>query len=515
MTNLSQGANNKRIAKNTVFLYIRMLLIMIVTFYTSRIVLDVLGEEDYGIYGVVGSIVAMFGFFSSTLSATCQRYFSYELGRGNIAELVKMFKLNMSVFIVFSLIVFVFAETVGLWFVNTHLTIPHERMPAMNWVFQCAIITFIAHIAIVPYKALIIAYEKMSAFAYISILEVMLSLLAVCSLYFFGSDKLILYGVLLCLNNIAITYGYYYYCKKNFKECRYSFYWDKNRIREVVSYSGWHILGSLSVMVKNQGVNILLNMFFNPVVNAARALAFQIMVGVDSLGNNFFMAVKPQIYKLYACRDMKGLNDLIIRSSKMCFFLIFIIALPVILNTEDILSIWLKEVPDNTILFTKLVLINAIIDSINGPAIAAALSTAKIKKFEIITGGLMILNLPIAYAALSLGAAPEIAFYISIAIAILTIVIRAYILRTLVELSVYEYLIRMCIPLSLVAGVCFVLGSLCSFDFSEPLVRVIVSGFISLCITVVLFYALGLNKSERTLLRNFVLKKINYAYKQR
>lgn len=515
MTNLSQGANNKRIAKNTVFLYIRMLLIMIVTFYTSRIVLDVLGEEDYGIYNVVGGVVAMFGFFSSTLSATCQRYFSYELGRGNIAELVKIFKLNMSVFIVFSLIVFVFAETIGLWFVNTHLTIPHERMPAMNWVYQCAIITFIAHIATVPYKALIVAYEKMSAFAYISIIEVMLSLLAVFSLFFFGSDKLILYGVLLCINNIVITYGYYYYCKKNFKECRYSFYWDKNKAREVIAYSGWHILGSLSVMVKTQGINILLNMFFNPVVNAARALAVQIMVGVDSLGNNFFMAVKPQIYKLYASKDMKGLNDLIIRSSKMCFFLIYIIALPVILNTEDILSIWLKKVPDNTILFTKLVLINAIIDSINGPAIAAALSTAKIKKFEIITGGLMILNLPIVYIALSWGAAPEIAFYISIAIAILTIVIRAYILRTLVELSVYEYLIRMCIPLSFVGGVCFVLSSLCSIDFSEPLVRVIVSSFISLCLTIILFYVIGLSKSERTFLRNFVLKKINYAYKQR
>ena len=518
MTNTNQITNNKRIARNTLFLYIRMLLIMLVTFYTSRVVLDVLGEEDYGIYNVVGGVVAMFGFFSSTLAATCQRYFAYELGKNNKEELVKLFRLNMSVFIIFSLIIFIIAESVGLWFVNTNLTIPHERIYAMNWVYQCAIITFIAHIAFVPYKALIIAHEKMAAFAYISIVESILSLTAVYLLYLFGFDKLILYGILLCFNNIIITYYYYYYCKKNFKECKYSFYWDRHRVKEVISYSGWHLIGSLSVIIRNQGINILLNMFFNPAINAARALAFQIMVGVDSLGNNFFIAVKPQIYKLYASGNFKELHNLILRSSKICFILIYIIALPVILNTEEVLSIWLKEVPNHTVIFTQLVLFNAIIDSINGPAIASALATGKIKTFEIITGGLMILNLPISYILLSYYPYPEISFYISIAISIITVVVRAFILKSLVYLPVSVYLTKICLPLIATGIISTIIPTLINCNSESIILNLLCSGCICLFSTLIVFYFIGLNKKERLVIseqiKNRTTNHKKYANKQ-
>jgi len=500
--------NNKRIAKNTMMLYIRMILVMGITLFTSRIILDALGEENYGIYNVVGGVVAMFGFFSSTLASSCQRYFSYYIGKNDREELSNVFRLNMSVFLLLALIILLIAETLGLWFINAKLNIEESRIFAMNCVYQCSLLSFFFSIVLVPYNALIISYEKMSAFAYISIVEVMLKLLLAILLTYLLYDKLILYAVMMLFCQVVITLYYYIYCRRNIQESQYTFYWEKNKFKEILSYSGWHLIGALSVIVKNQGVNILINTFYNPIVNAGRAIAFQVTTATDSLSNNFFVAAKPQIYKYYAQRNYKELHNLILRSSKVCFLLILIIAVPLLINTNAVLSLWLKNVPSYAVLFTQLALINAIIDSMNGPAIASALATANIKKFEIITGTLMILNLPVSYIVLRLGAIPEMTIVVSIIISLIMIVVRAFILKELIHLSVMEYIQKTFLPLIFVSILSGIFSYFISTLFGDNLYDIIVTSVISVCLILILFYLVCLSKSEKVVISNYVVKKI-------
>lgn len=505
---MTTADNNKRIAKNTMMLYIRMILVMGITLFTSRIILDALGEENYGIYNVVGGVVAMFGFFSSTLASSCQRYFSYYIGKNDREELSNIFRLNMSVFLLLALIILLIAETLGLWFINAKLNIEESRIFAMNCVYQCSLLSFFFSIVLVPYNALIISYEKMSAFAYISIVEVMLKLLLAILLTYLLYDKLILYAVMMLFCQAVITLYYYIYCRRNIQESQYTFYWEKNKFKEILSYSGWHLIGALSVIVKNQGVNILINTFYNPIVNAGRAIAFQVTTATDSLSNNFFVAAKPQIYKYYAQRNYKELHNLILRSSKVCFLLILIIAVPLLINTNAVLSLWLKNVPSYAELFTQLALINVIIDSMNGPAIASALATANIKKFEIITGTLMILNLPVSYIVLRLGAIPEMTIVVSIIISLITIVVRAFILKELIHLSVMEYIQKTFLPLIFVSILSGIFSYFISTLFGDNLYDIIVTSVISVCLILILFYLVCLSKSEKVVIRNYVVKKI-------
>lgn len=506
---MENNPNNKRIAKNTVFLYIRMLLVMGVTLFTSRVVLQVLGEVNYGIYNVVGGVVAMFSFFTSTLASTSQRYFSFYIGQKNKEMLINIFRLNLTVFLMLALLIVVLAESVGLWFINSQLNIPEERMFAMNVVYQCSVLIFVCAIVLVPYNALIISFEKMSAFAYISIVEVTLKLLLTVSLFYFGGDKLIIYAVLMLLSQIVITYYYYYYCRRHFLDIRYRFYWNREKISEVMSYSGWHLIGAISVMIRNQGVNILLNTFFNPVVNAGRAIGFQITAATDSLSHNFFLAAKPQLYKYYALNDFKELHKLLNRTTKVCVFLISILAVPILINTRYILSLWLVNIPYHAVVFTQLALVNAIFDATNGPAIAAALATAKIKWFEIITGGLMILNLPVSYLVLYLGSTPESTVLVSIVLSLITIVVRAYILKRLIYLPVREYLVNACFMMFLVALISYILTSFINSVFNEGFVRFVVTSLFSILVNTILFYGIAFNHAEKQWVINNLINRFS------
>lgn len=279
--------NNKRIAKNTLFLYVRMLLIMGVNLYTVRAVLNLLGVVDYGIYNVVGGVVTLFSFISGTLTTSSQRYFSIELARENIKALQKIFCLNVTVFAIIILGIIILAETVGLWFVNVQMTIPENRLLAANIVYQFSILAFGFQMFSIPYNALIVAHEKMGAFAYIGIIEVILKLVVVFTLTITGSDKLILYGILMSLMALLITNIYRVYCRTHFVESKFFFYWNRTEATELMSFSGWHFLGTMAVVVRGQGINLLINLFFNPAINAARAIAFQIDAAVGQLSNNF------------------------------------------------------------------------------------------------------------------------------------------------------------------------------------------------------------------------------------
>lgn len=428
------SVNNKRIVKNTFFLYFRMIVVMAVNLYTVRVVLHQLGVVDYGIYNVVGGVVSMFSFINSTLTTSSQRYFSIELAKGDNGKLNQWFCLNITTFSIFILCFFVISETVGLWFVNTQMVIPDERMLAANVVYQLSICTFCIHFFSIPYNALIIAYEKMNAFAYISIVEVLLKLCIALLLTVILWDKLIVYGILMFIVSCGITASYIIYNNIHFKESKYHLYWNKMEMRELLSFSGWHFFGTFSTVIRSQGINILLNMFFNPAINGARAIAFQVYHAVNQLAGNFTIAVKPQIYKSYATGSNEELYRLIIRSSTICSFLVSVLVFPILMNTGLVLGLWLKEIPDYAVVFTQLVLLNGLIDAINGPLAAAALATGKIKKYEMLVATTILLNLPVSYVALKLGAEPTATMIVSIIISILTTYARAYMVYKMIGL---------------------------------------------------------------------------------
>lgn len=497
--------NHKRIAKNTVFLYIRMIVVMGIGLYTVRAILDLLGVVDYGIYNVVGGVVAMFSFVNGTLATSSQRYFSIELAKGDLNRLNKWFCLNITAFSVFIVIFVVIAETIGLWFVNTQMTIPPERMFAANIVYQISILSFCVSFISIPYNALIIAHERMSAFAYISIVEALMKLGIVFILMYISWDKLISYSVLMLITSIVITLSYIIFCHRKFIESKYSFYWNKSEIKELVSFSGWHLFGTLSVVVRSQGINILLNMFFNPAVNAARAIAFQVYNAVSQLSTNFFTAVKPQIYKTYASGGYEILNKLICRSIIMCAFLVSILVFPILANTSYILGLWLKEVPDYAVVFTQLVLINGLIDSTNEPITASVLATGKIKKYEIIVGSLFMLNLPISYIALKLWCNPVITMFVSIALSVLVTMARSYILCRKIGFR-FIYYIKLFLKLLLASVILYCINSFFIPEATSFLVFIVESIIIFL-ITLVVYIILVCDRNDFNYLKGIVLKK--------
>lgn len=432
-------SSNKTIVKNTIFLYIRMIVVMLIGFYTVRAILDLLGETDYGIYNVVGGVVSMFSFLNGTLASSSQRYFSVDLAKGDNDALKKTFNLNVTIFFILAIAVVLMAETVGLWFVNYKMTIPADRMFAANVVYQLSILTFVVNMLSIPYNALIIAHEKMKAFAQISIIEAVLKLAVVAVLYFSLSDKLVVYGILMLVVSASIVLSYVHYCHRHFEESRLMLYWNKKSAIELFSFSGWHFLGTISAVLRSQGINILINLFFNPAVNAARAVSVQVSSAVSQLSNNFFVAVKPQIYKSYANSEFEALHNLVFRSSIICAFLVSIIIVPLSICAEFVLGLWLKEVPEHTVLFTQLILWHSLVMSVNSSTIAPALATGKIKKFEIWTSGLNLFILPVSYFVLSLGCAPESTVWVAIIIAAATIILQAYFLSDMVKLPLMKY----------------------------------------------------------------------------
>lgn len=397
-------SSTKRIAKNTLMLYFRQILIMLVSLYTVRVVLNTLGAEDYGIYNVVAGVVTMFSFLSGAMATASQRYFAFEMGKGNEEGLQKIFSVTMTIYVLLALIIMLLAETVGLWFVNTKLVIPTERMVAARWIYQFAILSFMVTLLTTPYMASIIAHENMNVYAYVSIVEAALKLGIVFVLQALPYDKLIVYGGLLLLVACINTGLYRGYCKKHYAECRFRLVWDKVLFKEMVSYSGWNLFGASVGVVKNQIINILLNIFFGPLVNAARGIASQVNSAVVSFSQSFSTAMRPQIIKNYAAENYRETIQLVFRGCKGTFFLMYLFSLPLMIEMPYVLKLWLKEPPEMAVLFTRLALLDALIDSISYPIMTLAQATGKIKLYQGVVGGILLLNLPISYCVLKLGA---------------------------------------------------------------------------------------------------------------
>lgn len=456
--------NTKQIAKNTIVLYIRMAFVMIVGLYSVRAFLDILGASDYGLYNVVGGVVSMLSFLNGTLATSSQRFFSIALVQKNADRLNKVFCLNQSVYIIIIIICVILLETLGLWYVNNGMTIPEGRQAAVNIVYQLSIISMIPQMLAVSYYALIIAREQMKVYAYIGILDAALRLAYVFILKSISCDKLISFASLMMFSQFFILFIYMNYCKKRYDESHYHFVWDKKEILEILGFSGWHLFGTMSVVIRGNGINLLINSFFNPVVNAARAIAFQFQNAITQLTQSFFKAVIPQMYKSYANNEIKELHGLIMRSTLICFFLTSLFSIPLFFNAEFVLNLWLKETPAYALAFAQLVLINCLIDSVADSTICPALATGNIKKFYLVTGTIYILSLPIAYIFLKLGCEPTSTMVVSIGISVICLFARAWLLIDLIDFPLKEYLM-LCGKIAIVT---MVIGS-CIFVTSKAL----------------------------------------------
>lgn len=501
--------NNKRIAKNTLMLYIRMLLTMAVSLYTVRVVLATLGAVDYGLYTAIGGVVIMFSFLSNTMASASQRFYSFELGRHDFVRLKQVFSLTFIIYVGIAIFILVLAETVGLWFLNTKMTIPADRMNAANWVYQFSILAFVVNVLSIPYNAAIIARENMRAFAYISILEALLKLAIVYLLVIFSVDKLKLYAVLMFGVTSLISFSYFLYAYKKYKECKVIYYWDRKLFLTLISYSGWSLFGSLSGMARNHGVNILLNIFFNPIVNAARAIAYQVSNAISQFATNFSTAVRPQIIKYYASNETKLMMQLVFKGSKFSFFLLYIFSLPLILETNFVLNIWLKNVPDYAGLFTTLVIIVALIDSLSYTMMTVAQATGKIRNYQVWVGGTQLLNLPVSYLLLKLGYAPQSTMYVAIVFSVICLFIRLVLLNKMVGLNILEYIKDVLMRVVLISVVSYGILSLIVRFFAEGWFRFVIGGFVSVIVASVSIFLVGLTTEERSLVIHFLKNKIN------
>jgi O-antigen/teichoic acid export membrane protein len=503
-------SNTQRIAKNTLMLYFRQIVIMLVSLYTVRVVLNTLGAEDYGIYNVVAGVVTMFGFLSSSMAIASQRYFSFELGRGDFEQLKRIFNLNLVIYVLIAVLVLLLAETVGLWFVGNKLVIPQDRKSTTMWVYQFSILSFLFSILTSPYMAVIIAREDMKIYAYVTIVEVMLKLSIVFMLQFIPMDKLQLYGILMCMVTIVNTAIYRAICIRKYKECKLRLYWDKRLFREIIGYTGWNLFGASAGIFKFQMVNILLNQFFSPIVVAARGIASMVNNATISFSQNFNTAIHPQIIKHYAAGHKEEMFVLVFQGVKGTYFLMYLFVLPLVLEMPLVFSLWLKNTPEYAVLFTRLALMEALVDSISYPIMTAAQATGKNRLYQSVVGSILLSNLPFSWIILSLGAPAWAVMIIAIILSVIAFMSRLFIVKRLLDFPLGRFFENVILPICFVSVLAmifpFVLCHILKYNFLRLLITVFVS-FFSTCI---LIYVFGLHKSERVFVKNIIVNKLYF-----
>lgn len=489
--------NNKRIAKNTLLLYFRMLLMMFVTLFTSRVVLDKLGVTDYGIYNVVGGVVAMLGFLNSSMSNAVQRYLSFEIGKNNEAGVNRIFNVSLFAHAGIAVFVFVVMEIVGVWYLNTHMNIPAERMDAANWVLQCSIFTTLFTIVQVPYNAIIISKEQMGIYAYISILEVVLKLLVVYMLAIGNFDKLKLYSVLIMVVTIGIVMIYRFYCTRKYKEAKFKFIKDWNLLKQIVGFASWNMLGELAWVFTGQGVNIILNSFFGPVVNAARGLAEQVNGAVNRFVANFQTAVNPQLIKNYASDQLGEMKTLLFRSTRFSYYLLLALSLPIILKMDFILHLWLKEVPDYTTCFCQLVLVSSLVSTLSNLLAQVARAYGKIRNYQIIVSIFLFLNFPLSYIVLKFGGSPLSTMFVNIGINAMLLFVRLRLTNRMIQMTYGSFIRNVLFPVIIVTAVALVIPLTIYFMLDNSIISFIIVCLVSFVSVGVSIYALGMNANER------------------
>lgn len=482
-----------------------MLFLMAINLYASRVVLAALGVEDYGIYNVVGGVVAMFTMISGSLSSAISRFITYELGRGPSDTLKTVFSSSVFIQILLAVFFVIVAETLGLWFLNFKLNIPPERMIAANWVFQFSIVTFAVNLISIPYNAAIIAHEEMSAFAYISVFEGIGKLIVAWIIVKANGDRMILYSILITLIAIIVRLIYGIYCKKKFEECTVHLRIEKSYFKQIFSFAGWNMIGAASAVCRDQGGNIIINLFCGPSVNAARGVAMQVSTAINGFVSNFQMALNPQITKNYAIGNQDYMLRLVYKGARFSYYILWLISLPVLVNVEYILSLWLVEVPDHAASFLQLIILFSLCESLSGPLMTAMYATGKVKNYQIIVGGLQLLNLPFAYICLKIGLAPEFVFVVSIILSLVCMFARLIMLRPLIFISPWFFLRKVWLNTFIVTVISLMPVLLLSNVLRGSFILFVCSVIISLIVAAASILYVGCGKEERS----FFLSKCN------
>ena len=499
--NLHKG---RRIAKNTMMLYVRMFVLMLVGLYTSRVVLNALGETDYGVYSVVGGVVAMFSMISGALNSAVSRFITFELGKNNPERLSRVYCTSVNIQLILALIVVLLAEPIGLWFIENKMTIDPARIPAATWVLHFSLLAFVINLMSVPQMASITAHEKMSAYAYIGILDGLLRLGVAFMIVSAPFDRLVYYAMLMAGVVLIVRLTYGIYCRIHFPECRYRFVFDRPLVKEMFAFAGWNFIGVTSGVLRDHGGNILVNLFAGPVVNAARGVAVQLNGAVQSFVTNFMTAVNPQITKSYAAGDYKYVFALIGKSSRMSFYLLSLMAIPIIFNADLLLQVWLKEVPEHTTLFVQLFLMFALSESLSLPLITAMLATGRIRNYQLVVGGIQLLNLPVSYIFLKMGAIPEITVVVAIALSHVCLFARLIMFSRASGFSVPGFVREVYVNAMKVAVSAAAIPLVMTFVLPEGLWWSVLHLGVSLLWTAGVIFFVGCGKDDRAFLLEFI-----------
>ena len=501
---MDNAANNKRIAKNTALLYVRMLITMLVSLYTSRVTLQVLGVTDFGIYNVVGGVVVMIGFFQSSLSNAAQRYLSLSLGKNDLLAAENSFKQSFSIMLFFSLLVLLIGETIGLWFVCVKLVIPPERINAALWIYQFSLISVLFSLIQVPLLADIISRERMSIYAYLGLFESFAKLGIVYLLLITATDKLIVYGLLMAFLAVFSFFIYLFYCIRNFPEAKVRWFWDRNLVQDMSKFIGYNLFGCFAYSGAEQGVSIVLNLFFGPVVNAARGISLQVVHVVTRFTDSIMTAFKPQIVKSYGSGDIDYMVMLLEKSSRFSFFLASIITFPVIAEMDHILYLWLGVVPNYTAIFTILVMLESLIGTLIVPLWIAANATGVIKYNQVYGRMITLASLPLSYLSLLLSNNPSTAIIWLVITQFLYWLYCVYDIWKQIQLDINRYFFKVIIPCSFISLIMSVIVILFAKISNNHSLLGMLSELFMICITgtIVVYFVLDVN--EKKLLRTII-----------
>lgn len=486
-----------------------MFVMMLIGLYTSRIVLQTLGVKDYGTYNVVGGVVGMFSIVSSSLSTSISRFITFELGRNNYERLNKVFSTAINVQLIISVVIVVLMEVVGVWFLNTQMNIPEGRMGAANWVFQLSIVSFVLGLLMVPYNASIVAHEDMGVFAYMTLLDALFKLLVAYYLYIAPYDKLITYSVLLFGVSIIMRGIYATYCKRHYKECTYHFVKDKLLFKEMTSFAGWNYLGNGSWILNNQGVNILINIFFGVTLNAARGIASQVDNVVQSFVRNFMTALSPQITKSYAAGDLEYMHKLVFAGAKYSFFLMMFFVIPICLETNIILHLWLGDVvPEYAAIFVQLTLLSSMCVILGNTLVTAVFATGKIRNYELVMGLMALSNFPFVWVAFQLGASPISAYIVYFCVYFLMIFARLFMVKNLIQMSARTYIKEVFLKVIIVGCISFSIPFMITLMQDDSIIRLLEVCVTSVVSSLSLIWLLGMNKNEKVMVLGFIKSKM-------
>lgn len=507
---MSNTDNNKRIAKNTLFLYIRMILVLLVSLITTRIVLKALGIVDYGIYNVVAGFVSMFAFLNTSMSNGIQRFYNFQLGANDEASVRDVYNTALQIQGLLAIVILILLETIGVWYMHTQMVIPAERFDTAMWVFQFSVTSMLLVVMQIPYSAAIMAYERMDYYAYVSIFDVVAKLVIAYMLMTTSSDRLLLYGFLNLLVSVVSFFLYVIYSKKHFKYLKLKIKYYKEYFKPMLSFSGWNIFGSFAYMIKGQGLNMLLNAFFGPVVNAARGVSNMIMSAIHGFQSNIVIAFRPQLVKSYSAGEYSRVKNLFYSLSKVSYLMLAMLSIPIIMELDYILSLWLDDViPDYTKSFTILVIVNMVISSLNTPVSQVVHATGKMRKYQIATSTVVCGILPISWIFLKMGYNPNSVYVISLIMTIVNQFVCNIYLKRIFPYSLSEYFKKVLMPCGIFTLLAPTLPYIATLLLPSTFARLLLVGFLSIFSSCIIAYVVVLEKSEKVLILKFIKRKNN------